>query len=342
MVTSLRLLSPSNLEVTIYLADGRFVQSNHNLDDVLGNDNGDFSPTGKNFSHSARDVRLVDYSLWAVLGTRDGLKHHDRVGLDIEWLNEETEAIKVNIVGYMDSHTPSLPDPKSRLASSDKEDVRVLHIISNFLLAADCLQPDGTWATSFIDLDRYLGNENGRFKRGTNFSRTAADIKLSGTTLTARLSRHGGVKMDASTDISRYIYCSGGRLRPFRTRDPNSVPPPIPQDSYVAGLLPGCHRALIVNPSVLLADCYTNRGYTRRSAYRLDELFGSHRGRLRPFGLDFAQGNEPVKQLELKGSTLYMEIPQPADQDEKKNKIYKPDAVDLSRYLVNEDGFLTV
>jgi hypothetical protein len=343
VVTSLRLLSPSNLEVTIYSADGRVVQSNHNLDNVLGNDNGDFSAEEKNFSQSARGVRLVDYSLWALLCTEDGVWHHDKVGLDIEWQSEEAQVVQVKIVDYRDSHTPSLPDPKSRLASSSKEDIRGLIVISNFLLAADCLQLDGSFATSFIDLDGYIGNEDGRFGRGTDFSHTAEDVKLSGTTLSARLAPLNGSKVEASTDISRYFYCAGGRLRPFQTWNPGYEFPPVHQDSCeIIGLLPGCQRVLIINSSILLADCYTNRGFIQKSAYRLDDLFGITGGRLRPFGCDFTKGDEPAKKLELKGSTLYMEVPQPANEEEEMDKIYKPYVVDLRRYLINVDGVFTL
>jgi hypothetical protein len=342
-VTSLRLLSPSNLEVSIYSAKGQVVQSNHNLDDRLGNDNGSFSANGRNFSHSARDVRLVDYSLWASLATREGAWQHDRVGVQIELQNEETQELRVTIVDYRASHTPSLPSPRSRLASSDKEDFRALEVISNFLLAADCLQPDGSYATSFIDLNGYIGNNNGKFRRGTNFSQTAEDVKLSGTTLSARLARHGGSKVDAFTDISRYFHCSGGRLLPFQKLNPENDFPPVHQYPIEKpGFLPGCRCVSIVNSSILLADCYTDRGFIRKSAFKLNDLFGITRGRLRPFGCDFTKGEEPARRLELRGSTLYMEIPQPADKKENRNKIYNTETIDLRHFLINEDGFLAL
>ena len=76
--------------------------------------------------------------------------------------------------------------------------------------------------------------------------------------------------------------------------------------------------------------------------FKLDTIFGLAEGRLRPFGTDFTKGNEPAVQLYLGGSILHMEIPQPATEEENKNKVYKRASVDLSQYLVNEDGVLTV
>jgi hypothetical protein len=90
--------------------------------------------------------------------------------------------------------------------------VRDLIGILNFLLAADCLQLDGSCTTSFLDLDNYIGNTNGRFVRVSKFSQIAEDVKLIGTTLSARLARYNGSMVEVSTDISRYFQCSGERM----------------------------------------------------------------------------------------------------------------------------------
>lgn len=341
LIRSIKLLSSNTLEVIVFSPAGQFLSFTQNLNDQVGNDDGNFSTKDRNFSHSARNVRLVDHSLWAELCARDGRWQHDRIGLDITLPTDESQTIQVKLVSYLASHSPSLPDAKSRLAENDREDFRNLRLISGFLLAAECLQLDGTYAISFLDLDGYIGNDNGTFSRGYNFSKTAKDVALSGTTLRARLARNGGTSWDSSTDLGRHVRCSGGRLLPHIKIRPEDDFPPVNLDHMTTtGTLQGCQRLRLVKGSILLAECWTRRGYVQEAAFKLNTIFGISEGRLRPFGHDFTKGSEPAKDLKLEGSMLSMEIPQPASRDEDKNKTFKTYVVNLQDYLANNDGKL--
>ncbi|KAF9174868.1 hypothetical protein BGX21_010659 [Mortierella sp. AD011] len=63
--------------------DGNCVESELDLDDLIGNEDGWFTWDSGNFSESARDVRLEDgYLLTAELPMRDG-GYRERQGIDL-------------------------------------------------------------------------------------------------------------------------------------------------------------------------------------------------------------------------------------------------------------------
>jgi CVNH domain len=343
VVRSLRLLSKCMLEASICLpGGGETVQCRFHLDDVLGNDNGNFSTTGKHFSQSSRNVRLVDYSLWAELASMDGRWQYDVVGLALTLPVERDQNLQVQIVEYNAGYSPSLTSLTSRLSATAQEDVRNLRLISGFLLTADCLQQDGSYASSFLDLDGYVGNSSGQFSRGVNFTESSQDISLVSTTLRGRLSPNGGVLRESSMDISRNVRCLGGRLIAFNGLRSEDDYPLIPVDSFVsAGQLAGCKSVRLVNGSILLANYYTSKGGLRECAFKLRKIFGVADGQLRPFGHNFTPGS--AKNLHFSGSILSMEIEQPTKDNytnEEKSRSYKEYVVDLEDYVVFEDGRL--
>ena len=60
-------------------------------------------------------------------------------------------------------------------------------------LLAKCCKLDGTEASSSINLDSCLGNDDGKFVPGKQrFSKTARVIRLNGVILTAKLARKDG------------------------------------------------------------------------------------------------------------------------------------------------------
>lgn len=329
------------LEAAVCLpGGGETIQCRFHLDDVLGNDNGNFSMTGKNFAQSAKNVRLVDYSLWAELASMDGRWQYDVVGLALTLPVTREQKLEVKIVEYTADYSPSLTSPSSRLCATVQEDVRNLRLISGFLLSADCLQQDGSYASSFLDLDGYIGNAGGKFARGVNFTESSQDIRLDGTTLSGRLSPNHGTLRESSMEISRNIRCLNGRLIAFNGRRPeDDYPPMLVGSAENVGRLTGSEVRL-VNGSILLASYFTAYRVRCECAFKLRKIFGVADGRLRPFGHNFAPGL--AKNLRLSGSLLSMDIEQPSQDFSNKNRSisYAHCVVDLEDYVILEGGSL--
>lgn len=329
------------LEASICLpGGGETIQCRFHLDDVLGNDNGNFSMTGKHFSQSARSVRLVDYSLWAELASMDGRWQYDVVGLALALPTARDQKLEVKVVDYNSTYSPSLSNPSSRLSATAQENIRNLRLISGFLLAADCLQKDGSYASSFLDLDGYIGNSKGKFSRGVNFTESSQNITLVGTTLHGWLSPNGGALRESSMDISRNVRCLDGRLVAFNGRRSEDDYRPIPVNSAEnVGQLNGCEVRL-VNGSVLLAARLTDKIGLCECAFKLRKIFGVADGRLRTFGHNFTPGL--ARGLSLSGSILSMEIEQPSQDfgNKKVSTVHKKYVVDLEDYVYLEKGSL--
>jgi hypothetical protein len=189
VLRALRLLDLPIIEAELVLPTGQVVLKRHNLDSDLGNENGTFSLGGRHFSKSARSVYLHDATLYGELATRDGKWYPDKVGIEVDIPQDfRLVDIAIRTVEYNVSHSPNVPNERSRLAIGPQEDVHSLRLISNFVLAAECRQADGTYATSFVNLDAHLSNDHGMFKRdGRDFSKTASNMRLASTTLYAEL-----------------------------------------------------------------------------------------------------------------------------------------------------------
>ena len=189
VLRTLRLLDLPIIEAELVLPTGQVVLKRHNLDSDLGNEQGTFSFGGKHFSRSARGVYLHDATLYAELATSDGKWYPDKVGIEVD-IPQDLRLVDIAIrtVEYNIAHSPNVPNERSRLAVGAQEDVHSLRLISNFVLAAECRQADGTYATSYVNLDAHLSNDHGVFKRGgRHFSKTAANVRLASTTLYAEL-----------------------------------------------------------------------------------------------------------------------------------------------------------
>ncbi|QUC21291.1 uncharacterized protein UV8b_05534 [Ustilaginoidea virens] len=63
----------------------------------------------------------------------------------------------------------------------------------NHILHASCVDNDGNSHDSQLDLDHYIGNSDGWFAwDGVNFSKTASNVQLQGSQLTAELATLSG------------------------------------------------------------------------------------------------------------------------------------------------------
>lgn len=123
---------------------------------------------------------------------------------------------------YFDAgHSLSLTSPSSWLSVTVYEDLRNIRLISSFLLAADCLQQDGSYASCFLDLNGYIGRSNGEFSRDFNFSNRFQNISLNGTMLRGRLKLNSGILQESLIDISRTGRCLNGRLLSFKGLRPH-------------------------------------------------------------------------------------------------------------------------
>ncbi|KAI1467819.1 CNVH-domain-containing protein [Daldinia caldariorum] len=168
-------------------------------------------------------------------------------------------------------------------------------------LHATCRTPAKTEQKSRLDLDTILGNSNGRFEVGSsNFSKSATEIRLEGTILSARLRDKDGVEREDTINLDAVLENVNGKLtflepkkriernlliplRPRqqqqRRRRPNLEPPscnicqdwPDPQQQDVF-LLPG--RLLKGKPGCMSCDllaqvfkhCKPDRGKVQRAS----------------------------------------------------------------------------
>ncbi|KAK3392411.1 Cyanovirin-N [Sordaria brevicollis] len=82
-------------------------------------------------------------------------------------------------------------------------------------LAAQCQCNDGSWRYSAIDLDEYIGNNDGKFDTRTNqFFATASNAHLEGSVLHAKLKNsYGGYNDEQTVDLNLFITNDDGYLK---------------------------------------------------------------------------------------------------------------------------------
>ncbi|KAK4063848.1 CVNH domain-containing protein [Trichoderma simmonsii] len=82
------------------------------------------------------------------------------------------------------------------------------------ILVATVADEEGNWNDSRIDLNDFIGNEDGWFMwDGVNFSESGNDIRLEGTLLTAELPmRDGGYRERQGIQLDDRIANINGRL----------------------------------------------------------------------------------------------------------------------------------
>ncbi|KAL6797432.1 Cyanovirin-N [Trichoderma sp. SZMC 28013] len=82
------------------------------------------------------------------------------------------------------------------------------------ILVANVADRDGNWVESRIDLNDFIGNEDGWFMwDGVNFAESANDIRLEGSLLTAELPmRDGGYRERQGIELNDRISNNDGQL----------------------------------------------------------------------------------------------------------------------------------
>lgn len=169
------------------------------LDDVLGNENGNFVWGKKSFSLSARDVKLKGPNLFATL--RNDNYHWRETSINLDKLfgaNYSTNALMARDVPVelivpkcFQEHmltSFAFQDPETVLGTAFT-DLRLIQIEGTaYFLVASYNCADGSKKPCKFPLDDVLGNEGGQFAWGKKwFSRTATNVKLEGTKLIATL-----------------------------------------------------------------------------------------------------------------------------------------------------------
>lgn len=170
---------------------GDWQQSVLNLNRCIGNNEGSFRWNGQDFTLSARNVRLEGSMLYAQLATSDTI-----------WLNASLDLD--DCITNQEGHLRFRSDLGPGNAVLDRAVLRTEYLPSS---------GDGEAKQSSLDLDNYLGNDEGKFQvGGTDFSRSANDIRLNGSVLNACLATSSGEWCDASLDLDDWLGNNDGRL----------------------------------------------------------------------------------------------------------------------------------
>ncbi|KAF1984229.1 CNVH-domain-containing protein [Aulographum hederae CBS 113979] len=94
-------------------------------------------------------------------------------------------------------------------------------------LTAKCKKTDGTEADSSISLDKFLGNDHGRFSPGRkSFSKSARQITLNGLFLSAQLATPNGEWKADTVNLDAFITNQNGHLVFVPKFDQHSLRPP--------------------------------------------------------------------------------------------------------------------
>ncbi|KAL4909550.1 hypothetical protein BDW74DRAFT_146784 [Aspergillus multicolor] len=88
------------------------------------------------------------------------------------------------------------------------------HLENGHVLVATAQDVHGNWRESRIDLNGFIGNQDGWFMwDGENFANSARDIRLEGSRLTAELpKRDGGYRERQGIELNDRIGNDNGRL----------------------------------------------------------------------------------------------------------------------------------
>jgi hypothetical protein len=159
------------------------------------------------------------------------------------------------------------------------------------VLIANCQTSTGDWQQSRLDLDHYLGNEDGVFDwQGEKFSSTAKDLRLEDTTLCARLQTRQITWLEASMDLNYYLVNEDGLL--------------MITEVLHSGFAETCRDA-VMDGGVLHAKCFTLTSEVRKSSLNLDERLGNSDGEFCWGGKNFSATAQDVH---LEGTVLHARL----------------------------------
>lgn len=341
-VTSIRIVRKAIIEVEVTLPSGRKLLKRHDLDRDLGNDDGTFTFTDGDFSWSARNILLSERMLSAELCDRHETWRYDVVGIDIDIpASHRASDISIRAVDFEARHAPIMSQGGNRLISSPDEEAQNLRLISDSVLAGECLQSNGRFATSYVDLDGLIGNNNGCFSRGgTGYFYSGNEFCLRATTLSAQLWNLHDTPVRAQIHIGRIVRIASGRLVPYNIEDPLETASPIfEEEDSDEEPLNGCRSAHLVGATLLVAKTVLRGGRLKESALRMNELFGVVHGEIRPFGHDYHLHDGVVeKSIKLDGSILSMDVEMQREDDEELTMETR--SIDLSEFIEAKNGAL--
>ena len=93
------------------------------------------------------------------------------------------------------------------------QSLRNIRLSGDSTLLAECLKHDGTYTFSDLDLDTSIGNNKGHFDTSsTEYSRSATNVKLSDTMLSADLLRSNAPSLHDSIDLNTIVANHDGVL----------------------------------------------------------------------------------------------------------------------------------
>ena len=202
-------------------------RSIHVLDDGLGNCNGIFTTPGRNFSFSARNIRLSSGILGAQLRTLARHWKTDAIAVQLRCIYDTMGCTHELILGAPDEVAPGQTVHASVFDLGYRcQDIR---LEGASRLRAKCLfESPYAFQESAISLDSVLGNSNGSFSFGSNFSSSARNVHLKDTTLYAELRAISGEWQAREVELRR-IVCNDGRgLQSLDTQRSLRVPGPPP------------------------------------------------------------------------------------------------------------------
>ncbi|KAI5847690.1 Cyanovirin-N [Morchella snyderi] len=147
--------------------DNTWTRAELDLDSIVGNNDGKFDTTGKgsNFTQSAQNIRLER--------GHDGLPvlHASLANCAGEWKDVTTHPAEW------------IMNADGRLRFGRQRDLRAFEVIADDRTFFMCQsqRPDGSWGEAKMDLDKFIGNDDGKFDvsgGGTSFTQSARHIKM--------------------------------------------------------------------------------------------------------------------------------------------------------------------
>jgi hypothetical protein len=162
------------------------------------------------------------------------------------------------------------------------------------VLTAACRESTGAWMKCQMDLNHWLGNNDGVFDwQGENFNSTAKDLRLEDATLSARLQTRENTWLEASVDLSHHLTNEDGHLMIAEVHR-----------SGQSGFAESCRNA-VVHGGILHAECLTLTGGVQNSSINLDECIGNSDGSFQWGGNNFSASAQDVR---LEGALLHASL----------------------------------
>ncbi|RMY69602.1 hypothetical protein D0863_06347 [Hortaea werneckii] len=209
------------------ICPGTARRSIHVLDDSLGNRNGTFTTPGRNFSFSARDIRFSSDVLSAELRTIAGHWKADAITVQSRCNYDTSGCTHELILGNPDEVAAGQTVHASIFDLGYRcQDIR---LEGASRLRAKCLfESPRDFQESAISLDSVLGNLNGSFCFGSNFSASARNVHLKNITLFAELRTVSGDWQAREVELRRLVCNDGRGLQSLDTQRSLRVPGPPP------------------------------------------------------------------------------------------------------------------